>query len=167
MDNAHDPSQRVADGKDLGKAKIGEGLLLGSAALAPLVLAALAAWFAPDRWVASVVTIAIVWSGALLVFFAGVRRGLTFSEIDGAALDEIVSMLWIFICGVVALLLRSALLSIPIAILGFVSVGVLDAKAARRRKAPLYFSIFRPVQIIVAVTALAIILARYILAAPA
>ncbi len=167
MDNAHDPSQRVADGKDLGKAKIGEGLLLGSAALAPLVLAALAAWLAPDLWLEAIATIAIVWSGALLVFFAGVRRGLTFSELSGAALDEILSMLWIFGCGVLTLLMRSALLSIPIAILGFVSVGVLDAKAARHRKAPFYFSIFRPLQIIVAVTALAIILARYILAAPA
>jgi hypothetical protein len=136
MDKAHDPSQRVADGKYLGKAKIGEGLFLGSAALAPLVLAALAAWFAPDRWVGWVVTTAIVWSGALLVFFAGVRRGLTFSEISGAAPDEIISMIWIFGCGVLTLLTRSALISIPIAILGFVSVGVLDAKAARHRKSP-------------------------------
>jgi hypothetical protein len=48
---------------------------------------------------------AAVWSGVLLAFLAGVRRGLTFSEAAGARNDEILSMLWVFLCGIAALLL--------------------------------------------------------------
>ena len=153
-------SRRIANGRELGKAKRGEGLTLGSLAIAPLVLGAIAIFVVPavkTDWVSSAT---IVWSGALLAFLAGVRRGLTFSEAGGARNDEIFSMHWIFACGVVVLLLPVQIPSLLIAIAGFCSVGILDWRAARKQQAPHYFVSFRPLQTVAAACALAVIAAR-------
>lgn len=134
--------------------------------MAPLALAAVVIFVAPierSEWISSS---AAVWSGALLAFLAGVRRGLTFSEAAGARNDEILSMLWVFLCGIAALLLSHQIPSLLIAIIGFLSVGVLDYRAAHRQEAPRYFSIFRPLQMFVAVSALAVIVVRNLTASP-
>ncbi len=98
----------------------------------------------------------VLWSGVLLTFFAGVRRGLSFSELDGAKPSELVSMLWLFILGFLTVVVQSS----ELAIFGFASVGVLDVLAARRLQVPAYFGRFRPAQTALAVVGLGLISLR-------
>jgi hypothetical protein len=150
---------RIKSSDQLGAAGMAEGLALGALALAPLAAAAVLAWLtrpAAGDWLISA---AMVWSGALITFLAGVRRGLTFSEAAAPPPREIASMLWLFGVGVATLWLAPNVLAIPMAIIGFASVAVLDFRAARRGEAPRYFGSFRPLQAVVAVAALAILLA--------
>jgi hypothetical protein len=153
-------TDRIQDGRALGRAKLAEGLLLGSAALLPLVLAAGAAWIVSPRVAAAIIVAAAGWSGALLAFLAGVRRGLTFSEAGGPEAREIASMLWVFALGVATLLLRYTPAALGLAMVGFASVAVLDRRAARRLQAPPYFAVFRPIQMVVTLAALAALLAK-------
>jgi hypothetical protein len=154
-----DHADRIRDSADLGRAGRGEDLLLGSLAIVPLILGAGTVWLFPSL-TALISAAATAWSGALLTFFAGVRRGLTFSEAGGAKPREIASMLWLFGLGVGALWLRAGPLALGLAILGFASVAALDVMAARRLEAPRYFRLFRPTQLAVAIGALCVLIAR-------
>ncbi len=145
--------KRVAEGAELGRAKRGFDLLLGTSALVPLIACAALTWLAPGASQPLVKTLAVIWSASLLAFFAGVRRGLTFSEAGGGQAGELVTMLAVFGLGVVSLVLVSPLVDA----VGLGGVGVLDALAARRREAPGYFVVFRPPQMLAAVIALLIV----------
>jgi hypothetical protein len=148
-------ADRITSSQDLGRAHRSFDLFLGTAALVPVAGAAVDVWlFRPGAGV--VAALASLWSGALLVFFAGVRRGLTFSEAGGGRPLELASMLWLFAIGMAAILLQSALLGA----VGFASVGVLDALSARKAEAPAYFKVFRPVQMTLAAAALLAIFVR-------
>jgi hypothetical protein len=150
---------RVHSGRQLGEAGKLEGLVLGSLALLPLVLAAILVWLTPPATAGLIIAAATIWSGALLAFLAGVRRGLTFSEAATPRTREIVSMLWLFGVAVVALWLAPGRAALEIAMIGFVSVAVLDFRAARQAEAPRYFAVFRPLQAVVALASLAILFA--------
>ena len=135
---------RVARSDDLGRAGRPIDLLLGWSAVVPVALLAAAASAFPDgdgpAWTR---TLAAIWSGALLAFFSGVRRGLSFSEAAGARPAEIGAFLAVFALGVLTLLFRSP----AVGAVGLAATAVLDALAARRREAPVYFGVFRPVQL--------------------
>ena len=147
------PAKRVPEGADLGRAKRGFDLLLGTSALVPLVACAALTWLAPSTAQPLVRTLAVIWAASLLAFFAGVRRGLTFSEAGGGRPSELATMLATFGLGVISLVL----LSPALAAVGLGGVGLLDAAAARRREAPGYFVVFRPPQMLAAVIALLIV----------
>ena len=135
---------RVARSQDLGRAGRPMDLVLGVSALVPVAALAWAAAAVPGGQGAAVVrTLAAIWAGALLAFFSGVRRGLSFSEAAGARAAEIVTILVVFAAGVTTLLFRSP----AVGAAGFALVAVLDALAARRREVPPYFGLFRPVQL--------------------
>ncbi len=146
-------AERIRKSTDLGRAKRGFDLLLGTSALVPLIVCAALTWLAPTAAQPLIRTLAVIWAGSLLAFFAGVRRGLTFSEAGGGRVSELATMLVAFALGVVSLVLVSPLL----AALGLAGVGVLDAVAARRREAPGYFAVFRPPQMLASVVALLIV----------
>ena len=146
-------AERVPDSADLGQARRSFDLLLGTTALVPLIALAAMTWLAPSTVQPLVRTLAVIWAGCLLAFFAGVRRGLTFSEAGGGRLSELATMLTAFGLGVVSLVLVSP----AVAALGLAGVGVLDAVAARRREAPAYFVVFRPPQMLAAVVALLVV----------
>ncbi|WP_174300757.1 DUF3429 domain-containing protein [Caulobacter sp. S45] len=146
-------AERIPTGADLGRAKRGFDLLLGTSALIPLIVCAALTWLAPAAAQPLVRTLAVIWAGSLLAFFAGVRRGLTFSEAGGGRMSELATMLAAFGLGVVSLVLVSP----AIAALGLAGVGVLDAVAARRREAPAYFVLFRPPQMLAAVVTLLVV----------
>ena len=135
---------RVARSQDLGRARRWVDLALGVSALLPVAGLAWAAVAVPGGQGPAVVrTLTAIWAGALLAFFSGVRRGLSFSEAAGARAAEIVTLLVVFTAGVATLLFRSPAAGAA----GFTLVAVLDALAARRREAPHYFGLFRPVQL--------------------
>jgi RsiW-degrading membrane proteinase PrsW (M82 family) len=133
---------RIRSGADLGRAKRSFDLFLGTSALVPILGCAALPWVVPDVPGPIVRTLAVMWGASLITFFAGVRRGLTFSETGGGKPGEIATMLGLFFLGVVSLFLVSPLL----AAIGLAAVGVLDALAGRKLEAPPYFAAFRPVQ---------------------
>ncbi len=143
---------RVTRSEDLGRAGRAVDLVLGWSAILPVMFLAWAAWAFREgdgpTWVS---TLAAIWSGALLAFFSGVRRGLSFSEATGARPAEIATLLALFAAGVLTLLFRSPALGAA----GLALTAVLDALAARRREAPVYFGVFRPVQLGLAAVGLA------------
>ena len=146
-------AERVPESADLGRTRRWFDLLLGTSALVPLIACAAIVWLAPTAPQPLIRTLAVIWAGSLLAFFAGVRRGLTFSEAGGGRLGELATMLATFGLGVLSLVLVSS----AIAAAGLAAVGVLDAMAARRREAPGYFVLFRPPQMLTAVLALLLV----------
>ena len=145
-----DKAPRIRRSADLGRARRGFDLLLGSSAVVPILGAAIFAWSAPSGPAYVVRALSVIWSGSLLAFFAGVRRGLTFSEAGGGRPGELMTMLGFFACGVVSIVLLSPV----VAAAGLAAVGALDAWSARRSESPRYFSLFRPPQMALAVLAL-------------
>lgn len=141
-------------------------LLLGYGATAPLAAGALAAWLLDGRWVPLAAQLTALWGAAVLVFLAGVRRGLSFRTEGGPTAAQIATTFWLFALGLASLWALSA----PIAfrtvaalgplLTGYASLAVLDPWAARRGEAPPFFARLRPVQMLVPVVSLAALLAR-------
>jgi hypothetical protein len=130
-----------------------DGLLLGWAAMVPFPLLTAALWLAPPDLAAVAGRTLVLWSAALLLFFSGVRRGLSFRTEGGPRLAQLVMFAWLFTAGL-AVLVLPAPWPVPLALVAFVSLWVLDPVAARRGDAPLYFARLRPVQMAVPVLSL-------------
>ena len=143
-------ARRILSSRDLGRARRRVDLLLGVASIVPLVAGATSLWPVPLAPAPLVQALCTAWAGSLLAFFAGVRRGLTFSEAGGGRVGELLTMLAVFALGVASLIALSPWL----AALGLAVVAVADALAARRGEAPDYFSRFRPIQLGIGVVAL-------------
>ena len=128
-------------------------LLLGYGPMALFPLLGLATWFAPP-WPAFLAAQASqAWAGVMLVFLAGVRRGLSFFTDGGPRPAQIATMLWLFLAGCATLTLPLPW-ALVLAIVGLGSVAVLDPRAARRGEAPAFFAQLRPPQMAVAVIGL-------------
>jgi hypothetical protein len=151
-----DIAQRIQSPGALGRAHRGVDLCLGVAATLPLVAAAAFVCLEPAGASVWVRTLAVIWSSSLLTFFAGVRRGLTFSEAGGGRAVELATMLGVFMVGVFSLVLVSPAMGAA----GLAAVGLLDARSAVRLEAPRYFRLFRPVQMGACVIALALVQIR-------
>jgi hypothetical protein len=102
-----DFAQRIRSPAALGAAHRGLDLCLGVAATIPLLAAAFFVCLEPAGSSGWVRTLAVIWTSSLLTFFAGVRRGLTFSEAGGGRAFELATMLLIFMVGVLSLVLVS------------------------------------------------------------
>jgi hypothetical protein len=146
---------RIDSGQDLGRSRRALDLVLGSVAMLPILGAGADVWIAPAG-LAFTVSLVTIWTGVLLAFFAGVRRGLTFSELGGARPLELLTMLWLFALGLGAVVFQSVSLSM----IGLASVALLDARASWLREAPDYFLWFRPAQMTVALLSLLAVLVR-------
>ncbi len=149
-------AQRIQSPAALGRAHRGLDLGLGVAATVPLLAAAALVCSQPPGTGVWVRTLSVIWAASLLTFFAGVRRGLSFSEAGGGRALELTTMLFVFVIGVLSLVLVSPALSAA----GLAGVGLFDARSAARRQAPTYFKLFRPVQMGACVVALALIQLR-------
>ena len=132
------------------------GFLLAYGAMAPLMAAAVAAWIDPVA--ETVVALTILWGAALLLFFSGVRRGLSFRTEGGARPAQLVMMSWLFAAGLAALIVPGKAPALLILLGGFASLGLFDPPAARRGEAPVYFAPLRRRQMLVPVVALAVVL---------
>jgi hypothetical protein len=122
-----------------------DGMLLGWAAMAPFPLLAAALWAVEGSAADMVAQGARLWGGALILFFSGVRRGLSFRTENGPTWRQLVVFALLFFGGLVVLILpaKTALLLVAVA---FATLGVEDRRAARRGEVPLYFSRLRPPQ---------------------
>jgi hypothetical protein len=120
---------------------------------AALILAAGALALAQIPW-----TLAFghAWAAVILIFLAGVVRGLSFFTEGGPRVSQIAVTMVRFGCGVIALLLPPVL-GLPILAVGYLSSLVYDPIAARTGAAPRYFARLRPPQMIVALTGLVLL----------
>jgi len=134
-------------------------LILGYGPMAAFPLLALAAWLAPPPWPAIATAAGQGWGAALLVFLAGVRRGLSFFTAGGPRPAQIATMLWLFLLGCASLLVTPQV-AYPLLAIGYGSIALLDPPAARRGEAPAYFARLRPPQMGLALTGLVALLVR-------
>jgi len=129
-------------------------LLLGFGPVALLPILAILSFVVPlwEAWIP--ITAGQIWGAAILLFLAGVRRGLSFFTDGGPRPIQLVTMGWLFLLGLAGLLLptASALLAL---IVGYGSVALLDPRAARREEVPAHFATLRPPQMLIAMIGLA------------
>jgi hypothetical protein len=121
-------------------------ILFGYGPALPLPIAALVAWIAPAPAPFIAVSLAVWWGAAILLFLAGVRRGLSFRTEGGPRLSQMLTMMWLFVLGAGALAVPTALSALALLVLGYASILVLDPIAARRGEAPAHFARLRPPQ---------------------
>lgn len=121
-------------------------LVFGYGPVLPLPVAALVAWLAPSPAPFVAVSLAVWWGAAILLFLAGVRRGLSFRTEGGPRRSQIVTMMWLFLLGAGALAVPTALSALLLLVLGYASVAILDPIAARNGEAPAHFARLRPPQ---------------------
>jgi hypothetical protein len=136
-----------------------DGLLFGAAGFVPIVAGAAVAGFGHDGLRDGALHLTVIWSGAILAFLAGVRRGLSFDQPGGARVGELATMFWLFVLAAAALMVPAPAIACILLILGYASLALLDTRAARSAEAPRFFAALRPVQSAAAVAALAALLA--------
>lgn len=129
-------------------------LFLAYIAMVPVAAGPVAAFLAPPHWSPLLIRLDALWCGALLCFFAGVRRGLSFRQDGGPALAQLAGMLWLFILGIATITVPQRLLALLIPLLGFVSMRSMDIAATARHEAPLYFARLRRAQLWVPIISL-------------
>lgn len=137
-------------------------LALGSAPVLTLAACAAAVWLLPPFWSEKLAQAALVWAGAILAFLAGVRRGLSFRTAHGPTPAQLLTMLWLFVLAVAALLLPWHLVAIVSLLIGYASVFVLDPVAAGHDEVPRFFARLRPPQMLVAIVSLLVLGAFYV-----
>jgi hypothetical protein len=132
-----------------------DGAIMGFGAMIPFPAALLAAWVWPEvGWLAA--RAAVVWGAAILLFLAGVRRGLSFRTEGGPRPSQVAMTLWLFALGLLLPLVPHPL-ALAGLIAGFGSLLILDPRAARRGEAPLYFARLRPSQMAIPVASAALL----------
>ena len=103
-----------------------------------------------------------IWGAAILLFLAGVTRGLSFFTAGGPRPIQLATMGWLFLLGLAGLMLPP-LYALAALIVGYGSVALLDPPAARRGEAPAHFARLRPPQMLVAIAGLVALALRLIL----
>lgn len=144
-----------------------DSVIFGWIAMVPFGIGALGAVVLPS---ASMVLaqLTVLWGAAILMFLAGVRRGVSFRTPGGPTPRQIAVMFSHFVIGGLAMLIVAAGLDVfgvpPVALasglllLGFASLAVLDPIGAEAGTMPLHFRRLRPVQMAVPVIAFAALL---------
>lgn len=137
-------------------------VVLGFGPMLPLVAGAGLAWWMKGQPLDYlVVLLTILYGSSILLFLAGVRRGVSFRTEGGPTFTQIATMLGLYGLGLTALIasvMGKAVLALGLLILGFSAIAVLDPIAARNGEAPLFFARLRPLQMPIAVASLAALL---------
>lgn len=98
-----------------------------------------------------------IWASSILIFLAGVVRGLSFFTEGGARRSQIAAMGFRFGCGLLGLVLVAPIAFLVLAT-GYLSVLSYDPISSRSGGAPRYFETLRPPQMAVAVAGLLMML---------
>ena len=108
-----------------------ESLALAWAAMLPIAAGALACLLLHGAAAALALRLTVIWSGAVLCFLSGVRRGLSFRQAGGPLLSQLATMFWLFVLGVASLLSPWAVPSLVMQMLGYATMAVYDTVDAR------------------------------------
>ena len=154
MDNAIHLTQGTEDPKAHTPAI---SLFLAYVAMVPIAAGAVVSLVFPSP---AIVRLTTAWSGSVLCFLAGVKRGLSFRQRGGPTFAQLASMLWLFVSGAAAVLLPWRVPALILLLLGYGSETLLGPVAARREEAPRYFARLRPVQMMIPVASLLVLLVR-------
>lgn len=141
-------------------------VVLGYGPMLPFVGGAVLAWATRGAFRAEFVLLTILYAASILLFLAGVRRGLSFRTAGGPRVAQIATMFALYALGVLALFAvveGLAIVATALLLAGFASVLVLDPIAARDGEAPLFFARLRPPQMAIAVASMAALLASLVL----
>ena len=136
----------------------GLSMLLGFGPMVPFVVGAIAVWALPPASAGLAAALTITWGAAILAFFSGVRRGLSFRTPGGAQPAQILTMLLFFLLALGAMVLPAPRVQTILLIIGFIAVAVTDPIAARSQEAPPFFARLRPIQMPFAVISLIAVL---------
>lgn len=153
------PSGRVLEVREAAEGHVLDRVL-GWGAMAPLALCAVAAWLSAGSVRAVAMSLAIIWGGAVLVFLAGVRRGLGFRTPSGARSSQIAFVLWTFALAFGSMIALQPLTSVGLLILGYAGMALAARGAALRDEAPVSFAGWGPAQMSVAALSLCAVAAR-------
>jgi hypothetical protein len=141
----------------------GLSLLFGYGPMLPIVAAAIAGWTLPRTgW--PIACLGLVWAAAILLFLAGVRRGLAFRTPGGERIGEMATMIWLFLLGLAALVAIPlwGAASAGLLAIGYASVAILDPIAALREEAPAHFARLRPPQMALGLCGILALMALFI-----
>jgi hypothetical protein len=119
-----------------------------------MALAAAGAWLLPPRLAVMAIFIGWLWAAAILLFLAGVARGMSFATGTAPDMRQVVRSIALFVLGFGALASPLAV-AFPLLALGHALVALVDPGEARADRAPAHFARLRPPQQAIAVAALA------------
>lgn len=137
-------------------------LVFGFGPMLPIAVGAGAAWWLqgqPLNYMVALFT--LLYAASILLFLAGVHRGVSFRTESGPTLSQLATMLILYGLGLASLLatvVGKAVPALGMLILGFSAVMVLDPIAARAGEVPLAHARLRPLQMPIAVVSLAVLL---------
>ncbi len=131
------------------------GLILGWGAMLPFALCSAGAWLLDTQIADAARAAAHLWGGALLLFFSGVRRGLSFRTKGGPTMSQMLTFAGLFCIGLTVLLVPVSW-GLGLITLTFAALAVADVHAAQHGEAPLYFTRLRPWQMTFATAAVAL-----------
>ena len=137
-------------------------LVFGFGPMVPIAVGAGAAWWLNGQPLDYLVALfTLLYAASILLFLAGVHRGVSFRTEGGPRLSQIATMLILYGLGLASLLaavMGKAVPALAMLILGFAAVMVLDPIAARAGAVPLAHARLRPLQMPIAVVSLAVLL---------
>ena len=137
-------------------------LVFGFGPMLPIAAGAIAAWWLNGRPLDYLVALfTLLYAASILLFLAGVHRGVSFRTEGGPRLSQIVTMLFLYGLGLASLLaavVGKAVPALAMLILGYAAIMVIDPIAARAGEVPLAHARLRPLQMPIAVVSLAVLL---------
>ncbi|MDP4023611.1 DUF3429 domain-containing protein [Methylobacterium sp. NEAU 140] len=137
-------------------------IVFGFGPMVPIAVGAAAAWWLQGQPLDYLVALfTLLYAASILLFLAGVHRGVSFRTEGGPSLSQIVTMLVLYGLGLAALLcavMGKAVVAVALLILGYAAVMVIDPIAARAGEVPLAHARLRPIQMPIALVSLAVLL---------
>lgn len=137
-------------------------LVFGFGPMLPIAVGAGAAWWLSGKALDYLVALfTLFYAASILLFLAGVHRGVSFRTEGGPRLSQLVTMLVLYGLGLASLLaavVGKAVPALAMLILGFSAVMILDPIAARAGEVPLAHARLRPLQMPIAIVSLAVLL---------
>lgn len=137
-------------------------IVFGFGPMLPIAVGTAVTWWLNGKPLDYLVALfTLLYAASILLFLAGVRRGVSFRTEGGPRVSQIVTMLVLYGLGLGSLfaaVMGKAVPALAMLILGYAAIGILDPIAARAGEVPLSHARLRPLQMPIAVVSLAALL---------
>jgi hypothetical protein len=137
-------------------------MVFGFGPMLPIAAGAAAAWWLQGQSLDYTVALfTLLYAASILLFLAGVHRGVSFRTEGGPRLSQMVMMLVLYALGIGSLfaaVMGEAVTGLAMLIVGYAAIMVLDPIAARAGEVPLAHARLRPLQMPIALVSLAVLL---------